>query len=171
MSTRETNRQDAEQAQEPTRQELWERCSGIGSEENILTRIAGEAERAGHAGPTGGLRITYLAATTRLLPRPVSVALRGPSSAGKSFTMKRALAFLPEEAYVELTAMSEKALVYLDEDLRHKVLVVYEGAGLSGDFTAYAIRSLLSEGRLEYAYTDFERKKTVRVRKEGPTGS
>lgn len=159
-----------EEVPAPTREELWERCGEVGADEDILARLAGDAERIGYAGPTAGLRLTYLAATTRLFARPVSVALRGPSSAGKSFTIKQALAFLPEEASIELTAMSDKALVYLDEDLRHKVLVVYEGAGLSGDFLAYAIRTLLSEGRLDYAYTDFEQKKTVRVTKEGPTG-
>ena len=64
------------------------------------------ARRVGYAGPTTALELTYLAATTRLLPRPVSLALRGPASAGKSFTIKQALGFLPPEAYVELTAMS-----------------------------------------------------------------
>ena len=156
--------------EEPTREELHARCGSLAQDSDILARVAEEAVRGGYAGPTSGLRLTYLGATTRLFAKPVSIALRGPSSAGKSYTIKQALAFLPPEAYVEMTAMSEKALIYLDEDLSHRVLVVFEGAGVSGDFTAYAVRSLLSEGRLEYVYTDFDRKRSVRITKEGPTG-
>jgi hypothetical protein len=153
-----------------SREELWDACAELASSPDVLGAIAAQARLVGYAGPTTALELTYLAATTRLLPRPVSLALRGPASAGKSFAIKQALAFLPAEAYVELTAMSEKALVYFDEDLQHRMLVVYEGAGLSGDFLAYAVRTLLSEGKLEYLYTDFEHKTARRISKDGPTG-
>lgn len=67
--------------------------------------------------------------------------------------------------------MSEKALVYFEGDLRHRMLVLYEHSGVGGKFSAYAIRSLLSEGCLKYMYTDIEAaKKSVMVEIEGPTG-
>ena len=125
---------------------------------------------AGFAGDTSIVELIYLAATTRLLDRPVSAILRGPSSAGKSHTMKQALAFVPAEEQIVITASSEKALVYLDRDYRHKVIVIAEAKGVGGDFTSYIIRSLLSEGRVDYVYTDFERRTTVTVVKEGPSG-
>jgi len=58
----------------------------------------------------------------------------------------------------------------MDDSLKHRFLVVYEGAGLTGEFLSYGIRTLLSEGRLDYQFTDFKNQTTVRITKEGPTG-
>ena len=44
--------------------------------------------------------------------------------------------------------MSEKALLYSKEPLSHRFLVIYEAAGISGDFAEYLVRTLLSEGHL-----------------------
>ena len=65
-------------------------------------------------------KIIYLAVTSRLFPWPLSVAQKGPSSAGKSFTVERTLRFFPNEAYLARTAMSERGLVYTDEDFQHR---------------------------------------------------
>ncbi len=159
---------EVEDAQTP--EELWEICKDLATEENILGRVEEAVREGGFAGPTSGVMLVYLAIMTRLLDRPVSVALRGPSSAGKSFTLKRAAALHPPEAYLTLTAMSDKALVYMKHDLRHRMLIINEAAGINGGLFAYALRSLLSEGCIDYEYTDFELKRTVQVRKEGPTG-
>ncbi|MGH2974100.1 MAG: hypothetical protein ACRDLL_04430 [Solirubrobacterales bacterium] len=153
-----------------SREEYWERCSELGSREDILAQVDADLRRTGFAGDTVNVLIVYLATVTRLFNEPVSVALLGPSSAGKSFTIKRALDFHPPEAYLALTAMSDKALIYMDVSLQHRMLVVYETAGLSGEFLAYGIRTLLSEGRLDYWFTDFELKRAVNISQEGPTG-
>jgi hypothetical protein len=161
----------AEQEDEAdTREEVFERCAELATADDVFARIVGALRQTGFAGKTIVFGLTYLAMVTRLFVQPVSVAIRGPSAAGKSYTIKQVVAFMPSEAYVEVTAMSEKALVYFDADLRHKVLIVYEAAGIAGDFLAYAVRSLLSEGRLEYVVTDFENRGTVTIVKEGPTG-
>jgi AraC-like DNA-binding protein len=163
---------DSSPADELSREELLKQAGSLAASDDLLNDVAAACVEAAYAGPTDVLRLTYLAATTRLLEHPVSVALRGPSSAGKSFTIKQALAFVPPEEIVALTAMSDKALFYLDENLEHKVLLFAEADGLAGDFSAYALRSLLSEGELDYTYTDFDgkEKKTVRINKKGPTG-
>jgi hypothetical protein len=102
----------------------------------------------------------------------VSVAIRGPSSAGKSHVTDGVLAFFPTTAAYCLSAMSERALAYSAEPLRHRMLVLYEAAGLKGDFVQYLVRSLLSEGRLRYETVE----KTPRglrprlIEREGPTG-
>ena len=49
-----------------------------------------------------------------------------------------------------VTAMSERALAYGDEPLKHRILVLYEAEGMSGDTASYLIRSLLSEGCVRY---------------------
>ena len=49
-----------------------------------------------------------------------------------------------------MTAACEHALIYDDEPLAHRVLVIYEASGLESDKFSYIVRSLLSEGRLRY---------------------
>ena len=78
------------------------------------------------------------------------MAVKGPSSAGKSYLVEQVLRLFPESAYHALSAMSEHALVYDDTDLVHRFLVIYEAAGMNGDIPTYIIRTLLSEGRLRY---------------------
>ena len=154
-----------------TSEELWEICGSLAAERDILSRVAEAVEASGFAGSTANVVLIYLAIVTRLFPRPVSVAMLGASSAGKSYTIKQALSFHPPEAYFAVTAMSDKAMIYMDVSLEHRMLVVYEAKGLSGDFFTYGIRTLLSEGRLDYWYTEVEGgKRGVQIVKEGPTG-
>jgi hypothetical protein len=98
--------------------------------------------------------------------------VKGPSSAGKSHLVKSVLEFFPPSAYFELTAMSERPLFYSEEPLSHRFLVVYEAPGMQAEMVNYAIRSLLSEGRLRYETvertTDGPRARLLE--REGPTG-
>ncbi len=56
------------------------------------------------------LRRLYLVVTSRLLDKPVSAIVKGPSSGGKSYITQRVLDYFPESAYYALSAMSERAL-------------------------------------------------------------
>ena len=87
---------------------------------DILSSLAVDLERAGLAGEKRTAQIIYLAATSRLFSQPLSVAVKGPSSGGKSYTVQSALHFLPQEACFALTSASEKALIYTQEDLHHR---------------------------------------------------
>ena len=117
-------------------------------------------------------KLIYLAVTSRLLDRPVSVAVKGPSSGGKSFVVESTLKFFPPEAFYSLTAMSDRALAYSSEPLRHRHLVIYEAAGMASDFATYLIRSLLSEGRLRYETVEKTKDGLAPrlIEREGPTG-
>ncbi len=110
--------------------------------------------------------------TTWLFDRPVSVAVKGPSSGGKSYTVEIVLKFFPATAYWERTAMSDRALAYSDENFRHRYLVIYEAAGMTGDIASYLIRSLLSEGRIRYEMVEKSKDglKPRLIEKNGPTG-
>jgi hypothetical protein len=119
-------------------------------EPDVLGRFASELSRAGLVGEDRNAKILYLALTTRLFDRPVSVAIKGPSSGGKSYTVEIVLKFFPATAYWERTAMSDRALAYSDEAFSHRHLIIYETAGMASDVAAYLIRSLLSEGRIRY---------------------
>jgi DNA-binding transcriptional ArsR family regulator len=82
------------------------------------------------------------------------------------------LSSVPESAYYALTAMSERTLVYSEEPIRHRFLVTYEAAGMSGEFATYLMRSLLSEGRVCYETVEktSEGMKPRLIEREGPTG-
>ncbi len=139
---------------------------------DILAEFDRSMDGLGVAGERRNGRVLYLALTSRLLARPVSVALKGPSSGGKSFVLDRVMAHFPAEATLKLSGMSEKALVYLSEDLAHRHIVLAEAAGAAGRMKKYIVRTLLSEGQI--VWHAVERMKggavTRMLRKQGPTG-
>ena len=139
------------EAQEQAR-EAWAVCEELASEGRILDHFAVDFNRCGVAGEPKAGKLIYLALNSRNLDAKqlVNVVVKGPSSAGKTYTVEKALEFYPEEAYHFLTAMSERALAYSEEPLSHRFLILAEAAGMSGEFQTYLIRSLLSEGRLRY---------------------
>jgi hypothetical protein len=153
-----------EQERAEERAEAWELCAGLACSKNILTEFEQTLATVGLVGERRIAKLIYLAVTSRLLDHPVSVAVKGPSSGGKSFTVESVMKFFPTEAFYELTAMSDRALAYSTEPLKHRHLVIYEGAGLASEFATYLIRSLLSEGRLRYETPG------GLLEREGPTG-
>src|SRR5271169_1041764 len=119
----------------------------LAEEPEILHCLADDLELAGLAGEQHIAQIIYLAATSRLFRAPLSVAVKGPSSGGKSHIVQHALRFLPQEACLTLTSASERALIYTGESLTNRVLVLYEADAIAkGGRGAYLLRTLLSEG-------------------------
>jgi hypothetical protein len=141
-------------------------------EPDILARFGTEVECVGLVGETTNAKILFLSLISRLFKRPVSVAIKGVSSGGKSFTVECVLRFFPREAYFERTGLSERALAYSNEDFRHRHLIIYEAAGMTGDFASYLIRTLMSEGRIGYELVEKTRDglRSKLIEKEGPTG-
>jgi 5S rRNA maturation endonuclease (ribonuclease M5) len=154
------------------RSEAWEKCGKLALAANILDEFAVELSRIGVVGERHAAKLIYLALTSRLMEKPVSIAVKGPSAGGKSFVVESALKFFPPEAFYALTAMSDRALAYSSEPLKHRHLVIYEAAGLASDFATYLIRSFLSEGRLRYETVEKTKEGLVPrlIEREGPTG-
>jgi hypothetical protein len=145
-------------------------------EPRIMECFCQEVRRRGLVGEERNAAVLYLAVTSRLLDRQVSVGMKGHSSSGKSFTVETVTKFFPDDAIITFTAMSEKALIYSDQDFRHRTLIVYEingiREGVEDDLTSYFIRTLLSEGRIDYATTVRSKDggfTTKQIVKEGPT--
>lgn len=145
---------------------------------NLLDDFGELCGRLGLVGEGRLAKLLYLALTSRLLDKPVSVAVKGPSSGGKSFVVETVLKAFPETAYLDFTAMSEHALVYDERPVAHRFIVLYEATGMGSDnqdepsTLAYCIRSLLSEGRIAYTTvekTDAGMQARV-IEREGPTG-
>ncbi len=164
----EYERQQADEA----RREAWACCAALATAPDILARFVAAQKARGIAGEERAQQLVYLGVTSRFLDRPVSIAVKGPSSGGKSYTTERTLDYFPAEAFYALSAMSERALAYSDEPLAHRVLVIFEAAGMGGDFATYLIRSLLSEGRIRYETIEKTRDglQARLIEREGPTG-
>jgi hypothetical protein len=141
--------------------------------EDELQRAVPYEDSAGVVGERRLCKLVYLTVTARFLDRFPSIAVKGPSSSGKSWTIERVLNFFPAEAYYLLTAMSERALAYGTEPLSHRFLVLFEAAGLESDFASYLVRSLLSEGCVRYETVEKDKGGqlcTRLVERAGPTG-
>ena len=144
----------------------------LAHEPHILARFADTVARNAVAGERRIVQTIYLAATTRLLDGPVSLAIKGTSASGKSYLVKEVLAYFPTEAYYALTSGSEKAFIYSEASLVHRMLVIYEAQGMAGDMQTYLIRTLLSEGHIRHE-TVVKTKDGVKgklIDRPGPTG-
>jgi hypothetical protein len=150
----------------------WRSCSALAATERILDALADDLARMGVAGERRATRLLYLVLTSRLLARPVSAAVKGASGGGKSFLVAAVLELFPSEVFYALTGMSERSLAYGTEPLANKFLVLYEAAGIDGEFAAYLVRSLLSEGRVRYETVEKTPAGLVPrlIEREGPTG-
>jgi hypothetical protein len=149
----------------------------LAREQDILGKFTIAVADEGLVGERAIAELLFLAITSRLLDGPVSVGVKGHSSGGKSRTVGAVCKFFPPEAVMERTGMSERALIYEDEDFRHRTIILYEADALreanKEDSTAYYVRSL-SEGRLKYDVTVRDNETggftTQHIEKEGPTG-
>jgi hypothetical protein len=104
--------------------------------------------------------------------QPPSAIVKGPSSGGKSHLIERVVEMLPPGECVNYTTVSPRFLAYSRQDLRHKIVVIYEAGGMDDGIGAYIMRSLLSEGRLKIGTVDRGEGDTLEAReieREGPT--
>jgi hypothetical protein len=144
--------------------------------------LAAVVEATGKLGVTGEARIvkgTYLTAVSQVLAEPLSLVVKGSSAGGKSYSTRNTLRLCPAEDFYQVTAGSQRSLIFTDEEFTHKTIVMFEATALrevaekrDGDMTAMLVRTLLSEGQLIYDVTergDDGTMGTRRIIKEGPT--
>jgi hypothetical protein len=154
------------------RDQAWDRCNELATAPDILSLVASALQRAGLVGVEREVKLLYLVATSRLLDRPASVAVKGPSAGGKTYLCQMTLSLFPSGAFYAVTAMSERALAYGTEPLKHRMLVLYEADGMAGEVTSYLVRSLLSEGHIRYETVEKTPQglRSRLIEREGPTG-
>ncbi|HET9182937.1 MAG TPA: CHC2 zinc finger domain-containing protein [Candidatus Angelobacter sp.] len=118
----------------------------------LLDRVLSDFDKCGVVGEETNKRVSYLAAVSRLLDKPLAIVVQSSSSAGKSSLMEAVLDFMPEEQREEYSAMTGQALFYMGQkNLKHKILAVSEEEGAQR--AAYALKLLQSEGVLKIAST------------------
>ena len=138
---------------------------------DLIDRLAESFDAAGIVGEQTNKLAAYLAATSRLLDRPLAVIIQSTSAAGKTALMEAVLSFFPPEDQIKYSAMTGQSLYYLGEkNLRHKILAIVEEEG--AEKASYALKLLQSEGELTIASTGKDsntgRMKTEEYHVEGP---
>jgi DNA primase len=143
---------------EPPREEVVltdeEQAAALGllRDPKLLDRVLADFDRCGVVGEETNKTVSYLAAVSRLLDKPLSIVVQSSSSAGKSSLMEAVLDFMPPDQREEYSAMTGQALFYMGQkNLKHKILAVSEEQGASR--AAYALKLLQSEGVLRIAST------------------
>ena len=154
----ELQRQMIQKTLEPKEQEVTlsaeEKAEALGllRDPHLLERVLADFEKCGVVGEETNKRVSYLAAVSRLLEKPLAIVVQSSSSAGKSSLMEAVLDFMPEEQREEYSAMTGQALFYMGQkNLKHKILAVSEEQGAAR--AAYALKLLQSEGVLKIAST------------------
>lgn len=153
-------------------QRLRESAGPLLEDPSVLHRAIHAVEGLGVVGERCIIGLVRLAVRSRSLARPVNLELNSPSSSGKTYIVTTALRLEAPDAYYELTASTEKALIYLNEPLEHRVIYIQEPEGLAQGVGAAAMKSLVWEGRLKYDSVIKQQGEFVghHVEKDGPTG-
>ncbi|MFZ1903913.1 MAG: toprim domain-containing protein [Steroidobacteraceae bacterium] len=118
----------------------------------LIERIAEDFSRCGIVGERTNALVSYLAAISRKLERPLALLIQSSSAAGKSSLLDAMLKLVPEEDRIVYSAMTGQSLFYMgDADLKHKILALAEEEGAAR--ASYALKLLQSEGELTIAST------------------
>jgi hypothetical protein len=162
--------QDVPDDEPPTQEDFRESALPIIECGNVL-RHCEAAWRVMVAGEVRNAKLLYLVATSRLFDRCMHCAIKGPSSAGKSEIRKRVLSFFPSEHVLSFTTLSERSLLYFEQDFCHLILSMGEAAGADEQqLQDYLLRELMSEGKLRYPVPVKAKggMQTVIIEKNGP---
>ena len=138
---------------------------------NLFDRILDDFDACGIVGERTGKLVGYLAATSRLLDKPLGLVIQSSSAAGKSSLADAVLRFMPTEERFACSAMTSQSLYYLgSENLQHKILSIAEEEGVRD--ASYQLKLLQSEGHLSLVATSKQngtgRTATERYEVEGP---
>ena len=156
--------------------ELYATAKGIIEAPDVLKKVDGAIEALGYAGDRKAALLVYVGVSSRLLDKPINAHVVAQSATGKNYTVNTALALIPDEAVLKMTASTPKALIYSDRDLQHITVVLAECdslLNLEGN-AASLVRSIIEDARTDYDVVEKDpetgRSFTRRVSKEGPTG-
>jgi hypothetical protein len=134
-----------------------EHCRQIGpvaiqvlEDPRLLWRVAKAITGRGVIGERPNAILVWLALLSQITDKPISIIVKGDSAGGKSFLVLQVLALFDSSDYIDLTSMSERALIYSERDFRHKTCVIFEAKGQENELLSYVIRTLISEGCIKY---------------------
>ena len=84
----------------------------MGTEGDIFQTILDDYEKLGLVGEETNKLMAYLAATSRLMEKPLNILVLSSSGAGKSALQDKTLKLMPPESVIRVSAITDKALYY-----------------------------------------------------------
>jgi hypothetical protein len=118
--------------------------------EDVLTMFA-QAIRPRLAGEVRNAKLLYLTFTSRLFEKPMNVVVKGLSALGKTHLVDRVLEAMPPEDVIAFTTLTEKALLFVPDDLSHKIFRMAEAVGAKEEsLQDYLMREMLSSGNIKH---------------------
>jgi len=155
--------------------EFYVQAQELLEDPDLLKRVGDAIRASGYAGDLTPPLLVYISLTSRHLERPLNLAMIAQSSAGKNRAIDAALDLMPPEAYYLEKSGSARALIYVDADFAHKIVVVSEVDSIPEDGPpASAIRSLAADSIMSYDVVEKDPQTgqfaTRRIEKPGPTG-
>jgi len=156
-------------------EQLFEQAQPLIDADDPLELVRKALTVGGYAGDTRPAELVYVAATSRLLSRPLNIHVLALSGAGKNHTVDSALTLHPLEAYYKLSASSPRALVYTDEDFKHRMVVIGEMDSIPSEGPAAStVRSIANDMCMSYETVERDPESgkfvTRKINKDGPTG-
>lgn len=152
----------------------WETCKELANTPNILEVLKKDLYMSGTVGNLRNECLVYLVMTSRFFAKPMSACFKGTTSSGKSHAIEKVLVYVPSHAYIQVSGMSQKAMIFDQERYSHRIIVMAEADGIMGDDLDYFLRTLLSEHRINYRVVDKDKNGklvTHVINKEGPIGT
>ncbi|HWS95468.1 MAG TPA: hypothetical protein VN620_03200 [Candidatus Methylomirabilis sp.] len=158
------------------RDALWPTVRELAEAPDLLERAVKQVQSMGVVNEDDVIKLVYIAATSRVLDRPINPLLKGASGGGKTITATRTLDLIGTDFVNYLTSSSALSLVYDDRPLAHTVLVIYEANQLQADensMFSMLLRTLISEGRIVHQTTVEDPgsqtgRRVERIVREGP---
>ncbi|MFC1968145.1 winged helix-turn-helix transcriptional regulator [Chloroflexota bacterium] len=155
-------------------QTLSTKTRSLLADPSLIDRLKETISSSGYAGDPRPALIVYVAITSRLLDRPLNIVFVAQSGSGKNVSIEHVLPLFPQDAYFIIRASSPLALVYSEEDFSHRTVILWEADSLPEEGpAASAIRSLMSDQRIEYQVVERDESghhKIRTVNKQGPSG-
>jgi DNA primase catalytic core len=136
---------------------------------DLLDTAAGDMTTAGYAGEKVNKQLVYLAGTSRLLSKPLSVYIQSGAGSGKSYLIETVLKLMPPEKVNSVTSVSDRAMNYLEEE---KLLdcILAMGEALHNEEVERDIRQMQSENMISRSVTMKDPKtgemKTAEIKKK-----
>jgi hypothetical protein len=146
------SRKDAAQLLEETPKEVLELAEAMLRDEHLVQQVIDDVHALGVAGENAIVAVLYLTGVSRLLPRPLSSRVHGPSASGKSFLIEATASLFPAETVLAATSMTPQALYHSGQDeLRNRWVIGGERSRVENDEKAdgtKALREMQAAGRL-----------------------
>lgn len=118
----------------------------------LLYELLKVIRKTGVTGEEENALAHYLTFTSRVLEDPLSIVVKGESSAGKSYVLLSVMKLIPTDAYVDITDATPQSFYYAPKDhFAHKIIVIFERHGQ--EKADYSIRSFQSERKLKIQVT------------------